>query len=74
MEFYAHLAPGYLRNAIDRLAINPGEPEIESAPVAAMVAAATPSEPPTSRRLLHPCCSLSKTAIRARGDSEKPPA
>ena len=23
-EFYAHLAPGYLRNAIDRLAINPG--------------------------------------------------
>jgi hypothetical protein len=27
MEFYAHLAPGYLRHAIERLAINPGGPE-----------------------------------------------
>ena len=33
MEFYAHLAPGYLRNAIERLAINPGEPEVFAAPL-----------------------------------------
>ena len=45
MEFYAHLAPGYLRSAIDRLAINPGEPEVEAAPVAATATAASPAVP-----------------------------
>jgi putative DNA primase/helicase len=38
MEFYAHLAPGYLRNAIERLAINPAEPEVQTNKVAAFAA------------------------------------
>jgi hypothetical protein len=37
-EFYAHLAPGYLRGAIDRLAINPHGPE--AVPQAATLTAA----------------------------------
>jgi Phage integrase family len=38
MEFYAHLEPDYLRNAIERLAINPAEPEAEAQRVAAFAA------------------------------------
>jgi hypothetical protein len=71
MEFYAHLSPGYLRNAIDRLAINPGEPEIEVAPVATMATVATPSEPadraPFAAPLLQP---FETTDLGAHGDSE----
>jgi hypothetical protein len=33
MELYAHLAPGYLRQAIERFAANPGEPEVLAAPL-----------------------------------------
>jgi hypothetical protein len=44
MEFYAHLAQGYLRNAIDRLAINPAEPEADAEPKAANATADSPPD------------------------------
>src|SRR5262252_495268 len=61
MEFYAHLAPGYLRHAIERLAINPGDPEeLPQATVATAFAAP----------LLQPS---ENGEISARGESEKAP-
>jgi hypothetical protein len=72
MEFYAHLAPGYLRSAIDRLAINPGEPEVDAAPVAATATAGPPSEPadltPFAAPLLQP---FETRDLSARATSEK---
>ena len=41
-EFYAHLSPGYLRSAIDRLAINPKTPD--ELPVAASATASAPTK------------------------------
>ena len=68
-EFYAHLSPGYLRSAIDRLAINPKTPD--ELPVAASAPLRRHRSRHTRRRtrvsLLHPCCRLSRTAISARG-------
>ena len=70
-EFYAHLSPGYPRNAIDRLAINPNAPE--DLPIAATAIAAapssTPSEPlPLAARPRHP---RFQRAISARRTTPK---
>jgi len=73
-EFYAHLSPGYLRNAIDRLAINPSTPD--DLPVAASATASTPTtrtretaEPPEfAAPLLQP---FENGDLSALGDSEK---
>jgi integrase len=75
-EFYAHLSPGYLRSAIDRLAINPSAPG--EPPTAASAAASAPSAPPRKTRdprefaapLLQP---IQNGEISARASSEKPP-
>ena len=72
MEFYAHLAPGYLRSAIDRLAINPGEPQIEATPVAATATPTSPAKPtdlaPFAAPLLQP---FENSDPGARGDLRK---
>jgi hypothetical protein len=76
-EFYAHLSPGYLRSAIDRLAINPSAPD--ELPVAASAAASAPTkradnaaEPPEfAAPLLQP---LESSNFAAPGDSENPRA
>ena len=75
-EFYAHLSPGYLRSAIDRLAINPTTPE--DLPVAARAIVAAPSaaashgtEPPSfAAPLLQ---AFENRDLTARAGSEKPP-
>jgi hypothetical protein len=78
-EFYAHLSPGYLRSAIDRLAINPNTPD--ELPVAASATASPPTPTKRARReaaeppefaapLLQP---LESSNFAARGDSEKSP-
>ena len=75
-EFYGHLAPGYLRNAIDRLAINPSAPD--ELPVAASAAASAPTKraretadpPEFAAPLLQP---FENGDLSARGDSENPP-
>ena len=67
MEFYAHLAPGYLRSAIDRLAIHPMPPTLPDPPEAlpqAVVAAA--SAPPVLQ-------GRADREISARADSKKTP-
>jgi len=46
-EFYAHLSPGYLRSAIDRLAINPNQPRPEDLPRAASATASRPRSDPS---------------------------
>ena len=75
-EFYAHLSPGYLRSAIDRLAINPNTPD--ELPAAASATASAPTkrpreaaEPPEfAAPLLQP---FENGDFGARGDSEKSP-
>jgi hypothetical protein len=75
-EFYAHLSPGYLRSAIDRLAINPNASA--DLPVAASAAASALSAPLQRRAearefaapLLQP---IQNGEISARASSEKPP-
>src|SRR6476660_255484 len=54
MEFYAHLAPGYLRHAIERLAINPGGPEVVSQPAVAAAFAAPLLHSRASREISEP--------------------
>ncbi len=75
-EFYAHLSPGYLRSAIDRLAINPKTPD--ELPVAASATASTPTKlaektadpPEFAAPLLQP---FENRDLSAGGDSEKAP-
>ena len=75
MEFYAHLAPGYLRNAIDRLAINPAEPDAEAAPVAATAATDSPPDASDSIEFAAPLLQPPDSGdLAARADSEKRPA
>ena len=64
-EFYAHLAPGYLRNAIDRLAIHPHA--ADAAGPARSVASGRGGAP----RLLHPCYRAARTAKSARAATPK---
>jgi hypothetical protein len=67
-EFYAHLAPGYLRNAIDRLAIHPTLPTPPKPPEALPQAAvAAAFAPPVLQ-------SRADRGLSARGNSEKAPA
>ena len=75
MEFYAHLAPGYLRNAIDRLAINPAEPDAEAAPVAATAAADSPPDASDSIEFAAPLLQPRESGdLAARGAAENSPA
>jgi hypothetical protein len=75
-EFYAHLSPGYLRSAIDRLAINPSTPD--ELPIAALATASAPTQqaretadpPEFAAPLLQP---FENRDLGALGDSEKPP-
>jgi Phage integrase family len=68
-EFYAHLSPGYLRSAIDRLAINPNAPE--DLPVAA-TAIASASQAPASDAVDSP--PFAAPLLQAFGDREIGPA
>jgi len=64
-EFYAHLAPGYLRSAIDRLAIHPRPPTLPDPPEALPQAAvAAASAPPVLQ-------GRADREISARADSKK---
>jgi integrase len=75
-EFYAHLSPGYLRSAIDRLAINPSAPA--DLPVAASATASAPTKlapktadpPEFAAPLLQ---AFENRDLSAPGDSEKSP-
>ena len=73
-EFYAHLSPGYLRSAIDRLAINPNAPEDLPAAATAIAVApsAAPADAPEPRPLLHPCCRPANAPESAADRSRKP--
>jgi hypothetical protein len=71
-EFYAHLSPGYLRSAIDRLAINPNAPT--DLPVAASAAVAGQPQPAQPREFAAPLLQVSGDPdLGARGGAEKPP-
>ena len=75
-EFYAHLSPGYLRSAIDRLAINPKTPD--QLPVAASATASTPTKlaPKTAdpREFAAPLLqTFENRDLSGDGDSEKAP-
>jgi integrase len=68
-EFYAHLSPGYLRSAIDRLAINPKTPD--GLPVAATAAASAGIQPREfAASLLQ---TFENRDLSAGGESEKAP-
>ena len=66
-EFYAHLAPGYLRNAIDRLAIHPRCRRLRAAEALPQAAVAAASAPPVLQ-------GRADREISARADSEKAPS
>jgi hypothetical protein len=72
MEFYAHLAPGYLRNAIDRLAINPAEPDVQPQSIAASATADSPPDASDSVEFAAPWLQpLESGDLAARGDPGK---
>ena len=71
MEFYAHIAPGHLRNAIDRLAINPAEPEADAEPIAVTATADAPPDASDSIEFAAPLLQpLGNGDLIARIDSE----
>ena len=75
-EFYAHLSPGYLRSAIDRLAINPNAPA--ELPVAASATASAPTTPACKTtdppEFAAPLLQAFENGdLSVRGDSEKAP-
>jgi hypothetical protein len=75
MEFYAHLAPGYLRNAIDRLAINPAETAPDAEPIAATATADSPPDASDSIEFAAPLLQpLESGDLAARGAAENSPA
>jgi hypothetical protein len=75
MEFYGHLAPGYLRNAIDRLAINPAEPDVQPQPIAASATTDSPPDASDSIEFAAPLLQpLDSGDLAALGAAENSPA
>jgi integrase len=77
-EFYGHLAPGYLRNAIDRLSFNPSPPQrLPQAATAAMATTTAAHEPPENAHVpLFAAPVLHAREHRTKGspaESEKAP-
>jgi integrase len=71
-EFYAHLSPGYLRNAIDRLAINPSA--ATDLPVAATAAVVSRPQLAQPREFAAPLLQVSaEPELSVRGGAEKAP-